>query len=251
MIDANIKYDRDTGKSKGFGHVTFSTVAAANKALEKNGADMNGRGIVVDKAEEKTGGFGGAGGAGGFQQRTPQAGFGGRGAGDTPQKNPAELFVKGFDSSMGEEAVRSALEEVFGQYGAIKRVSIPTNRETGELRGIAFVEFGNEGEKTAALEADGSEAAGGYLKVDANTGGGGGRGGGRGGFGGRGGGRGFGGGRGGGRGFGGRDGGRGGGRGFGGRDGGRGGGRGFGGRGGGMRIDMNAGGAGKKMKFDE
>ena len=60
-----------------------------------------------------------------------------------------------------------------------------------------------------AGEYDGTEAAGGYLKVDLNPGGGGGRGGGRGD---RGGGR-FGGGRGGGRGFGGRDGGRGGGRG--------------------------------------
>lgn len=70
--------------------------------------------------------------------------------------------------------------------------------------------------QNAAGEYDGTEAAGGYLKVDVNpgsrsAGGGGGRGGGRGGFGGgRGGGRGFGGGRGGGRGFGGRDGGRGG-----------------------------------------
>ena len=57
-----------------------------------------------------------------------------------------------------------------------------------------------------AGEYDGTEAAGGYLKVDLNPSSGGGRGGG-----GRGGGRGggFGGGRGGGRGFGGRDGGRG------------------------------------------
>ena len=69
--------------------------------------------------------------------------------------------------------------------------------------------------QAAAAELDGTEAAGGYLKVDLNLGGGGGRGGGRGGRGDRGGGRGFG-----GRGF---DGGRGGGR------GGRGGGRDFGG----------------------
>lgn len=55
-----------------------------------------------------------------------------------------------------------------------------------------------------AGEFDGTEAAGGYLKVDLNPSSGGGRGGGRGGRGG-----GFGGGRGGGRGFGGRDGGRG------------------------------------------
>jgi nucleolin len=153
---------------------------------------------------------------------------------------------------------------VFGQCGTVARIRMPTDRDSGELKGFAYIEFESAEAKAKAAEYDGSEACGGYLKVDVNvaprTPGGGGRfggdGGRGGGFGGRGGGRGGFGGRGGG-GFGGRGGGRGGFGGRGGRDGGRGGrggGRGgFGGRGGGrggMRID--AGGAsGKKTTFDD
>jgi nucleolin len=150
---------------------------------------------------------------------------------------------------------------VFGQCGTVARIRMPTDRDSGELKGFAYIEFESADAKAKAAEYDGSEACGGYLKVDVNvaprTPGGGGRfggdGGRGGGFGGRGGGRGGFGGRGGG-GFGGRGGGRGGFGGRGGRDGGRGGGwGGFGGRGGGrggMRID--AGGAsGKKTTFDD
>lgn len=159
----------------------------------------------------------------------------------------------------GEDAAKAALTEVFGECGNIMRIRMPSDRDSGELKGFAYIEFESADAKTKAAEYDGSEACGGYLKVDVNvaprTPGGfdGGRGGGRGGFGGRGGGRGGFGGR------GGRDGGRGGRGGFGrgGRDGGRGGrggGRGgFGGRGGGrggMRIDAGAA-SGKKTTFDD
>ncbi len=200
---------------------------------------MGGRALRVDNAGNSNRG-----------ERTPR---------NTGDADGTTVFVKGFDTSEGEDAARAALEQAFGDCGAITRVRLPTDRESGELRGIAYIEFADAAGKAAAGELDGTEAAGGYLKVDVNvaprtpnTGGGGFGGGGRGGgFGGRGGGRG---------GFGGRDGGRGGrGGGFGGRggrDGGRGrgrggrdGGRGRGGRGG-MRIDAG-GSSGKKTTFDD
>jgi nucleolin len=108
----------------------------------------------------------------------------------------------------GEDATRAALQEVFGECGEVVNIRLPSDRESGELKGIAYIEFGSADAKDKAGELNGSEAAGGYLKVDVNVaprtpGGGGGFGGGRGGgFGGRGGG-----------GFGGRGGGRGGDRG--------------------------------------
>lgn len=163
------------------------------------------------------------------------------------------LFVKGFDKYLGEDEVRNQLTEAFGAFGEVQNIRLPTDRETGELKGFGYVQFATVEEKNKAAELDGQEAAGGWLKVDVNSsstpGGAGGRGGGRGG--------GFGGGRGGGR-F--DSGGRGGGRGRGRFDGGgrgRGGGRFDGGRGGGrgrggprMSIDANAG-TGKKMTFDD
>lgn len=53
--------DRDTGRPKGFGFVTFANQQAAEKALEQNGKDLGGRALRVNIATEKprTGGGGG------------------------------------------------------------------------------------------------------------------------------------------------------------------------------------------------
>lgn len=45
--------DRDTGRPKGFGFITFATQAAAEKALEQNGKDLGGRPLKVNVATEK------------------------------------------------------------------------------------------------------------------------------------------------------------------------------------------------------
>ncbi|MFM5979014.1 MAG: RNA recognition motif domain-containing protein [Sphaerospermopsis kisseleviana] len=97
--------------------------------------------------------------------------------------------------NLSYEVTQDALTAVFAEYGTVKRVQIPTDRETGRLRGFAFVEMGSEAEETAAIEAlDGAEWMGRGLKVNKarpkeDRGGGYGGGGGRGGYGGGGGGR--------------------------------------------------------------
>lgn len=51
------------GRSRGFGHVDFSTPEAAEKALGQNGADVDGRAVRIDLSQGKqnkpAGGFGG------------------------------------------------------------------------------------------------------------------------------------------------------------------------------------------------
>lgn len=56
--------DRETGRPKGFGFVTFASQQAAEKALEQNGKDLGGRPLKVNMATEKParGGRGGGGG---------------------------------------------------------------------------------------------------------------------------------------------------------------------------------------------
>lgn len=64
--------DRDTGRPKGFGFITFATQAAAEKALEQNGKDLSGRPLKVSVATDKprTSGFrSGGGGNGGGRAR--------------------------------------------------------------------------------------------------------------------------------------------------------------------------------------
>ncbi len=59
------------------------------------------------------------------------------------------------------------LSSVFAEYGTVTRVQIPTDRETGRVRGFAFVEMSSDAEETTAIEAlDGAEWMGRDLKVN-------------------------------------------------------------------------------------
>lgn len=59
------------------------------------------------------------------------------------------------------------LTTAFTEYGTVKSVHLPTDRETGRVRGFAFVEMSAESEETAAIEAlDGAEWMGRVLKVN-------------------------------------------------------------------------------------
>ncbi len=59
------------------------------------------------------------------------------------------------------------LTKVFAEYGSVTRVQLPTDRETGRLRGFAFVEMESEAAETAAIDAlDGAEWMGRAMKVN-------------------------------------------------------------------------------------
>jgi len=69
--------------------------------------------------------------------------------------------------NLSYDVTQDDLNQVFAEYGAVKRVQLPTDRETGRLRGFAFVEMGTEAEEAAAIEAlDGAEWMGRDLKVN-------------------------------------------------------------------------------------
>jgi RNA recognition motif-containing protein len=65
------------------------------------------------------------------------------------------------------QATQEDLSEIFAEYGTVKRVQLPTDRETGRMRGFAFVEMGSDAEEASAIEAlDGAEWMGRDLKVN-------------------------------------------------------------------------------------
>ncbi len=93
------------------------------------------------------------------------------------------IFVGNLSFSSTEQTIRS----MFEQYGTVDRVSIVTDRDSGQPRGFGFVEMSNNAEGDAAINAlNGRDLDGRSLNVNearpkGEGGGGGGRGGGGGG----------------------------------------------------------------------
>ena len=72
--------DRMTGQSRGFGFVELETAEQAQAAIQSmHGRDIQGRGLTVNEAREKTSRPAGGGGGGGFSPRPPREGGGGGG----------------------------------------------------------------------------------------------------------------------------------------------------------------------------
>ncbi len=70
--EAIVISDRETGRSRGFGFVTFVDESSTQQAVaEMNGAELDGRPIVVNEAREQSprGGGGFRGGGGGRRER--------------------------------------------------------------------------------------------------------------------------------------------------------------------------------------
>lgn len=65
------------------------------------------------------------------------------------------------------EVTKEDLNAAFAEYGSVKQVQLPTDRETGRPRGFGFVEMSTDAEETAAIDAlDGAEWMGRNLKVN-------------------------------------------------------------------------------------
>jgi RNA recognition motif-containing protein len=65
------------------------------------------------------------------------------------------------------KATEADLRDVFADYGAIKRVVVPTDRDTGRVRGFAFVELSQVQEEDEAIEQlNGAEWMGRQLRLN-------------------------------------------------------------------------------------
>ena len=173
--------DRDSGRSKGYGYVEFTEVSSAIKALQdKSGTDIDGRPVRIDFSTPRP--------ARGDSSSTPQQRSFDRANkfGDSASQPSTTLFVGNIAFGATEEDVTTAFEE----FGTIKSVRLPTDRESGDPKGFGYVEFYTMDESKAAFEGmTGAQIAGRPIRVDYSTprsndsprgGGFGGRGGGRG-----------------------------------------------------------------------
>lgn len=72
-----------------------------------------------------------------------------------------------FVGNMSFQTTESELTELFKPFGAITRIRVVMDRETGRARGFAFVEMPNDDEASKAVAAlDGKSVGGRNIKVN-------------------------------------------------------------------------------------
>eukprot|EP00850_Spirogloea_muscicola_P006297 SM000029S10592 [mRNA] locus=s29:976268:977257:- [translate_table: standard] len=96
--------DRETGRSRGFGFVTFGDKGGMDDAIEAmNGKELDGRIITVNEAQPKSGGGGGGYGGGGGGGGYGGGGGGGGGRGGGVAIAGAEVVATAVALMVGEE----------------------------------------------------------------------------------------------------------------------------------------------------
>merc|ERR1712176_197174 len=137
VLSLRLLTDRETKRSRGIAFISFTTQAGVDAALKYNGEDYAGRSLVVQVAKK-----------------------GGRGNDSTPGEKPkgcTSVIVKGLAFSATEDD----LMKLFKSCGdGPKNILILTDRNTGKSRGMAFVDFDDEGAIDEAMRLSGSELRG-------------------------------------------------------------------------------------------
>jgi nucleolin len=131
---------QDTGRLRGFAHVTFASPDGVVAALALNGQHMGARYITVERAKPE-----GAARVGAAPGRAP--------------KGVSTLFVRNLPYDADEDAVRAA----FAKFGAVASVRLPRRSDTQATKGFGYVQF----EHAFSAEAAVGAAAKGSLKVGA------------------------------------------------------------------------------------
>lgn len=73
-----------------------------------------------------------------------------------------QLFV----GNLAFATTKEELEAAFSAYGAVVEVKIPVDRDTGRVRGFAFVTFENQQAAEKALALDGTDLNGRAIRVN-------------------------------------------------------------------------------------
>mmetsp|Transcript_60836 Transcript_60836/g.144979 ORF Transcript_60836/g.144979 Transcript_60836/m.144979 type:complete len:280 (-) Transcript_60836:71-910(-) len=139
--DCIVMVDKGTGKSRGFGFVTFKDASGMNAALGTSN-NVDGREVSCKKAVRENHGAIVQGSEGTF--------------------NSVKLFVGGLPASCDYDK----FTEYFGKYGAIEDAVVMMDNNTGRHRGFGYVTFAESSAVEAALENySGNQIDGKWIEV--------------------------------------------------------------------------------------
>ncbi|XP_006460156.1 hypothetical protein AGABI2DRAFT_142473 [Agaricus bisporus var. bisporus H97] len=148
VSSATVQLDRNTGRSRGFGYVHFSTADAVEKALKMNGYEIDGRAIKVDLSTPPN--------SNQIRERRAKV------FNDEISPPSSTLFIGNLPFSITEDGLWSYFDG-----HSVKTIRLPTDRETGQLKGFGYVELENVEDAKKAFEAiSGQEIEGRRVRVD-------------------------------------------------------------------------------------
>lgn len=124
VISVKIPTRREDGKPRGFAFVEMSSDEEAEKAIQDfNGSLLDTREIAVSLQDES---------------RANQS---------SPLSKSSKLFIKNIGYSTSEKSLQTLFESV----GNVTSVRIPTDRDSGQNKGFAFVEMTSTEEAEKAI----------------------------------------------------------------------------------------------------
>lgn len=128
-----IPTDKFTGKPRGYAFITMQTEEMARQAIEQlNGYSLDGRDLAVQ-----------------FQDNDRSSSRPKRSGGfDDEAEESNSIFIQGLPQSAND----ADLGDWLSQAGTVHSVSIPLDRDTGEVRGFGFVDMGSVAEAKQAID---------------------------------------------------------------------------------------------------
>jgi nucleolin len=143
--------DRETGKFKGCGFITFASPEDAAKAVAMNGTEVLGRAIKCDFSQGKKPSAGGAGGK--FEPKPQSA----KPAGCTT------LFCGNLSFDIDDDKMKA----FFKDCGEVSSIRWLTDKESGQFKGCGFVEFSDpDSSLDKAAKLNGKDCCGRAIRID-------------------------------------------------------------------------------------
>jgi len=135
------------GRAKGIAFIRFSDNEGLQAAIAKNGQELDGRALKVEKATPK--------------EQRPQ--------GSRPQRNEDTDATSIFVGNLSYTTTEDQLRGLFESCGAIKEIRVAIDQD-GRARGFAHIDFESNDSVQKAIQKSGTEIDGRTLRVDYSSG---------------------------------------------------------------------------------